>query len=134
MDQNKYKNIIGISIIGEVLKTKSDKLAEKLRPFLDEWPISKNNYFMLLNENGDNLFIQLNDPSDFEIYFYKSWPGDYLISAGSNKDEAAGLEIMKTLIGFFDQAQIVYKIEASIDLKNKSTDELVFTHPDFKYD
>lgn len=133
MAQNKDKNIVGINIIGEVLKTKSDELAEKFRPFLDEWSHAKGSYHMSLNDNGDNLFIQLNDPSDFEIYFYASWPGDYLLSAGSDIDEAAGLQIMQELIDFFAQAGILYKIEVSIDKCDKTTEELIFKHPDFKY-
>ncbi|MFK7800647.1 MAG: hypothetical protein AB8G95_03350 [Anaerolineae bacterium] len=134
MDQSKNNSIIEISIVGEVLRTKSDELAEKLRPFLDRWPLAQGRYKLSLNNDGDNLFIQLNDPSDFEIYFYSSWAGDYLISAGSYADEPAGLPIIQELIGFFDQAEILYKIEVSIDKKDKTTEELVFKHPDFKYE
>ncbi|GAA4276180.1 hypothetical protein [Aquimarina mytili] len=128
------KQTNNISISGTIIRTTSENLSKLIRPFLDEYNISKNNYKMVLGDDGNNLAIDFNDPTGFEIYFQGYNNGDYLVSAGNDNGDIEAKKIVLDFIHYFDTKNIIYNIEIQYEYDNGQwRDEDFFVHPDFSW-
>ena len=120
-----------IGTAGTIKGATSVQLSEILKPFLDKYFVSRNKYKMLLNDDGDNLYISFNDKSGFDIFFQlDDEPETYLVTASNTDEDIKAIPILQAVLTHLQTQNLAYKIEIQYQYENGEwKDEDFLTNP-----